>query len=501
MSEIASTETFNIISELDSNPENISEEDLDWIVPKLLDHFDSKIRYWAKVAYSQHASQLSYRAFLEQVSTVFYDACRSFLFKHQHWRGGRSIAPYLIISLKFAAQKIQSNTSADKKVNILVCPACKSLGQRIYLLSDERGLHCGNCESEIERLESEKNLNEYLNNLLHLHRSFINHSKKGYKCPDCGRFIPDSHLESGCSCPFNDCSWFGSLKELLTVSHPATLGKKEIAISIQADRYKNSDDGDKAVTWEDSLSGNNIRPDTQLELEERFNREHKILNEVIDKQMRSLKYTKSVRAFQKKLMYQTYKNMLDEHPEEMISYLVHLNYNKETPIQCKIFQEFSRLVENNLPFSISKNGEEIDIFSLQDPNLNLFLGISEFDAKVDDEGFIPNNTSEHYFGGREFKNYGPCFIGKLISAHIDDVDITHEIQYYTFVKLKASSMVKPGSKVRIKHLRIYSHYEQGPLTILQRTRRKIVDSSFKRLHGKERDVRSKEDKSSSQIST
>lgn len=472
----------DIIEKIDSSSSNLKEEDLDWIVPQLLDHFKSNIKYWAKFAYSESASQLSYRAFSEQAKENLRKACHSFLFKHQHWRSNRSIGPYLAISLKFLAWTVNSNNDIDKKVSILICPACKTIGQKIYLTKENGQLHCGNCKAEVERLNEEKNLGEYLNNLSRLHNIFSIHSQKGYRCPDCSRFIPTSYIEAhGCSCPFNDCSWFGSLKELQPISHPTTLAKKEAAISIQSNRYKSQKYEADGVTWEDTLDSDVANPEEQVELEQRLNREYKILKEIIEKQSGRVKYVKSIRSIQKQLMYQAYKNTLEKYPDEMVSYLVHLNYNREDPIQCKIFQEFARLVENHLPFTITKGNKEIEIFSLQDPALDLFLGVSEFEAKVDKEGFIPNNTAEEYIGARKYKNYGPCFIGRLISLHTDNDEITDEVEHHTFVKIKVSNKIKPGTKVKVKHLRIYPHYEQGPTVLVQKVRRNIGKSVERRL--------------------
>ena len=180
--------------------------------------------------------------------------------------------------------------------------------------------------------------------------------------------------------------------------------------------------------------------------------------------------------------------MLENHPIEMVRYLVHRYQRSDFPIQARIFQIYYKLVENSLPFTIEKRGKEIDIIDLTSPDLALFDGISEFETEVEKNNIIPNKTKEEYIGGRNYKNYGPCFLGKIIDI-IDlesEKSIKNEMLEYGFLQIKMRNVVKVGTPVKVIHYRILSHYEIGSLVFLQHTRKNIVDSVYFRLHGKKR---------------
>jgi len=169
-------------------------------------------------------------------------------------------------------------------------------------------------------------------------------------------------------------------------------------------------------------------------------------------------------------------------PEDMVSYLVHLNQNNDVPIQARIFQEYIKLIENALPISFYKNGEEIEILSINDPNLALFAGKSIFSAKVKENGFIPNGTIETYIGSRENKMYGICSIGKLISI-VDDngKSLLDQVISYNFTGINTNLAI--GTNVVVTHFRLLPHYEIGHMVCLQRTRKRIITSIGKRIKG------------------
>jgi hypothetical protein len=178
----------------------------------------------------------------------------------------------------------------------------------------------------------------------------------------------------------------------------------------------------------------------------------------------------------------------------MVSYLVHRKQSADFPIQAKIFQEYVRLMQNALPCTIIRGNKEYEIVSLMDPNISLFEGISVFDAAVRSDHTIPNNTVETYTGGRKFKDYGPCFIGLVIDvidrrtkdAESEGKSIRDKVTDYSFVQIKVSDDVSPGTPVTVKHYRMASHYEMGSLVYLQRIRKRLVDSVYFRMHKKKR---------------
>ena len=183
------------------------------------------------------------------------------------------------------------------------------------------------------------------------------------------------------------------------------------------------------------------------------------------------------------------KNMLDKYPAEMFSYLVHLKQQPDIPLHSKIFQEYVSLVENHMPFSIIRKNEKISICSLLDKNLRLFEGISKYSAVVRPDGSIPNLTEEKYIGGRNFKDYGRCFIGKVIDIVEKDTNksLKGAVASYSFSKIDTS--IPASTHVDVTHFRILPHYEIGSLVILQKVRSNIIDKVYFKIHGKKRPKR------------
>jgi hypothetical protein len=237
--------------------------------------------------------------------------------------------------------------------------------------------------------------------------------------------------------------------------------------------------------WQENITDDVAGADLRMEVQQRCAQEYKVVREVIEVQMAHVMKEPRNRAIKKQMMYRAYYNMFDHSPEEMISYLAHQKVDSDLPIQSQIFQEFIRLMENSLPFQIRKFGRTIDVYSLLNPYLDLFLGLSTFTAAVRPSGLVPNNTAETYVGGRENKNHGPCFIGLLCDAKVDNQSIMDRIEHYTFSHLKVWN-VDPGTKVEVTHMRMPSHYEMNGLVQLQRIRRRIVDSVYQRLNGERR---------------
>lgn len=488
----------NIIEKINSTASSITENDIESLIPALLDHYSSKIRTLAHFTYGSDGAAVAQRSFQEDAREELRKGLETFIFTSQHWRTGRDINSYLLTCLNRLSDRIKSELDGIQKTNVPVCPGCRSMGNKEFLLYENKLLRCNYCTSEISRIESELYLitdeaqQRSLEAHLRVHKVFSLHTRQGYRCPECDLFIPQSYIENyGVSCPYSDCIWFGTEDELSPMAHPLGLSTRKF-LSLNINRGSRGEGHwSKRESMQDFIKSDHIGADIQLEAQQSYEQEHEILSMVIQTQMKRIQDNESsVRALQKVLMYRTYSNMLERYPEDMVSYLVHMKHSGSSPIQSRIFQEYIRQVENHLPFSIFKGGKEIEIYSLQDPTLNLFLGISEFEAVIRDDLIIPNNTKEIYIGGRKLKNYGPCFIGMVID--ITDMksgeSIKDKMDSYTFVKILMKD-VEPGTKVNVKHFRTHSHYEMGGLVHLQRLRRKIVDSVYRRLHGKPREIR------------
>ena len=187
-------------------------------------------------------------------------------------------------------------------------------------------------------------------------------------------------------------------------------------------------------------------------------------------------------------MYSAFEILLEQDPAGMIGYLIHGKSIGERPIQSLIFQTYIELIENRLPFEIfDEYGTLVEVFSLLDSGLNLFLGTSEYKGYVRESGLISNNTYEIFVGA---KCNGPCFIGLLCDITDDNgKSLLSEVEYYTFSNIKMKNTVAQNTPVNIVHFRIPPHYEMYSLVNLQRVKRKISDSIYKRIHGEVRPLK------------
>ena len=478
-----------------------NDADLDWIITELFDHYSNKICSLAHYAYGPSAagkSSVALQAFQKQAKNELRKGLATYLFSSQHWRTGRDVNTYLLTCLNRLADRIKLDIESAKKISVPICPACKSLGHKEYLRYESKLLRCDHCTQEVLRIETEvQNANDdlvqsKLRTRLNLHKVFQLHTRRGYRCPDCERFIPDSYIQQyGVTCLYSDCGFFGTMNEIDVMAHPLGLGKQQ-TVSINSLVYTDNDAG-KKVEWQDFFESGDVNADVKMEVGQQYQNELEVLKSVIDSQIERIRRNESIeRGRQKLLMYEAYQSMVKRFPEEMVSYLVHRKHSG-APIQSRIFQEYVRNIENALPFTITQGGCAVEVCSLLDPNLGLFLGVSEFEAAVKSDKTIPNNTIETYTGGRKLKFFGPCFIGLL--TEVEDLQtgesLFDQVDSYTFVQIKMKDNVPSGTQVKVTHFRIPSHYEMGGLVYLQRIRRKVVDSVYYKLHGKKRIIRKK----------
>lgn len=472
------------------------EEDLDrWVVPKLMEHYDSKLNLLARKAYgdkNSETSPIAIKAFKEHAKSELRSAVNTFIFKKEHWKSNRSLNTYLLTCFNRLSDRLYWDQGIAKKKTVPVCPACRSLGNKEILIKESGLLRCKICSKESERLISSLDTPGddigLIQSRIKLHSSFALHSRKGRKCPECTRFIPSSLVKDGLMiCPFQDCIFIGDSSRADNMTHPMGVSSSYM-VSLNS-VVKSNNNSLNETSIQNLLKADVLRPDSRIDMRMRYEYEYQVLSEVINDQVELINRINSQSTIvQKLLMYEAFKYMIQTYPEEMVSYLVHRKQVSEFPLQAKIFQEYVKLMEDYLPFTIEKNGNKIDIVSLTDPNLSLFSGISEFEAIVRDDGSIPNNTKEEYIGGRSFINYGPYFIGKVIN--IVDVNtgesIRKHIKDYSFQQVNMDSTVKPGQHVAVKHFRIPSHYEMHSLVFLQRIRKNVVDAIYFRIHKKKR---------------
>lgn len=485
-----------IFSEILKDPGSLTVNDLHaWVVPGVLCHFiprlDGLIRHAYGLSAGQEVPEVLLGAFKERCKETLFAASQTFLLKLKHWeKNSVPLEKYLFRSLKNLSEKIWWDLQSGKKVTLPVCPACKVDNVRTFLSFEEKLWRCTVCTNLISAIKEEVKKDSTKSNLklmsglqakLKLRQAFSLHSRKGYRCPDCDKFIPHSlNGKFGISCPYEDCIYFGSVENLEVMIHPTAQG---IRNDVSLNKTLSKKDGGKDVSLQDLFSSETVNADIQIEVNQKNRREFETLNKVIEDQINQIKRTNaSSTIIQKLLMYEAFKNMIAKFPEEMVSYLVHKRVTGEFPIQARIFQEYVLLIENFLPFDIFKKNQKIEIMDLTDPNLNLFDGISSFEAPVGDDGEIPNLTKETYTGGRKGKFYGRYFIGRLIN--VVDVatgeSLLDKVVEYSFASIKMAD-VPVGTNVKVNHFRITPHYEMGGMVFLQRIRESIVESVETRL--------------------
>ena len=79
-------------------------------------------------------------------------------------------------------------------------------------------LRCTNCTEVSERIQDDIKANKadtYLQCKYNIHSKFALHSKKGYRCPECLKFIPDSlSRNEKVTCPYDDCLFSSAVMDI-----------------------------------------------------------------------------------------------------------------------------------------------------------------------------------------------------------------------------------------------------------------------------------------------
>jgi hypothetical protein len=483
-----------VVSKMEDNL--LKEEDLEQFIPQFLDFYGKKINFLARKAYNfslhEEMPKTVSLAFQEQARSEITNAAYTYLFKYEHWRTNRNFNSYLVTCLNRLATRINNDLTSVKKVNVLICPYCQQNNNKEILINEGNLWRCLICSKRADQILVDLKKSSGLDKInleakLNSHKLFALHSKKGFRCPDCLGFIPkSSNTANGISCSFDLCGFVGKIDHLEEMIHPSSsIKNQDISIFNSSKDSGGLKDTDLFLN---KLHDNSIDPDSKIDISQTINNEYNILIQVINDQISSLERNGGSGTFiQKTLMYEAFKKMVNLFPEEMISYLVHQKQHNDFPLQARIFQEYTNLIENFLPFEIKKDGQYVEIVDLTDPYLGLFLGKSVFKGLVKNNYKVYNETQERYIGGKLFKDYGPCFIGKLLNIVNSKTEESYlkDVKSYNFAEISLSN-VEPGTEVIVSHFRIPSHYEMGALVFLQRIRRHLVDKIFLRLNQKKR---------------
>jgi hypothetical protein len=429
--------------------------DIEELVNKFLVDSQQGVAYLHKLFYKTD-NTVSLRSLIEELKEELKTGAIAYINGN---KDVKEIYPYLFYIVNAYCKK--HAVIKVKKETEYLCPGCLFLGKE-SVLNQYKTLQCGEC---LDLLKSEKDPK-----YIQLYKTFATHNKSGYHCNDCQRFIP-APLDgsTNVSCPYFDCSFYGSSSLLKKMHHPNNQYNPE---SLVLDTSKI-----EGATIKDMIAD---KSDDSFEL---FSKKQelastvKMILSIIDSQSNSIHYSSSDFTIKHKiLVYQAFRNNLIKYPEEMVNYLIF--DSRSGGFQHKIFQNYISLLEGELPIVFKKNGKVYRIESLLDENLDLFQGISSFDAIINEKLEIKNRTEEFYIGGRKGAIAKPCYIGKILSI-IDNTNkqpITHLIKEYSFSKIKMSG-VSPGLDVTVSHLRIPPHYQMGGMVYINRIRKKIVDKA------------------------
>ena len=405
--------------------------------------------------YFQNNDQLSIRALTAELNNELRTGCVTYLNKNETMDG---LNPYLFyITNSFCKNRAPPQI---KKKTEYICPGCLFDGKEIPVSYVNNIFKCEVCESELNSTNDPKKILFY--------RTFFRHSKPGYHCSDCDRFLPHPADESPViSCPYFDCCFVGTWSNLKRMYHPTIRSNTEkLIIDIIQDN---------GVMINDNLVSQDVDTISKMEMKENLENRVKFLQEVIDYQSGNVPYSSSDFTVKHKLLvYKAFDNLLQSNQEEMVGYL--LDQSRSGGFQHRVFQEYIRLLEACLPYNIKKGNKLYKIESLLDNSLCLFDGISVFTAIVNDKYEIKNNTQEYYIGGRKASYSKPFYMGKLLNVldNKNNATIMNNVIEYSFSKIKIKN-IDPGTEVTVTHLRIPPHYQMGGMVYVNRVRKKIVD--------------------------
>ncbi len=428
--------------------------EIEKIVQKFLNDHNQGIKTIHRV-YFKNNKKVSLDALIAEMTEELKTGCITFVNK-------KSPIDELDNYLFYIANAVAKKVAAPfKKKTQYLCPSCLYLGKEraIYLHSV---FECDDCTEKLKKTTDPK--------MIVLLQTFNIHNKSGARCTDCKRFIPEPLDNSKIiSCPYFDCCFVGDFSGLKKMHHPSRILSTEI-LSLDCTKEGFS------VSEKDKISDKQPDALTCLENKENIQNKIELLKDIIESQANSLVYNGgSESTMQHKIStYYAFNNLLDKYPYDMVDYLLH--NSRSGGFQHKIFQEYVKLLENSLPFSYKKKGQTYKVDNILDENLNIFEGISVFEAIISDKLEIKNNTQEFYIGGRKASYTKPYYIGKLLSIteKSNNQPITHLVVEYSFSKIKLKN-IKPGTQVIVNHLRIPPHYQMGGMVYINRIRKKIVE--------------------------
>jgi hypothetical protein len=428
--------------------------DVDGMVEQFLQTNDASLKNIHRM-YFKMISQLSFNALIEALKDELRTGCVAFINKNYPME---ELDSYLFYIVNAFCRKVSADGD-KKKASDYICPGCLFLGMAT-LVSFDKVFRCEECRDQLKSATDPKKVFFY--------KTFAFHNKRGYRCPDCSRFIPHP-LENVAtvSCPYFDCAFVGAYKDLRVMHHTTSQTNPEkLVLDVTQDGTR---------FFKDSLVADGMSALDSLQLKEDLQHRVDIIQEVIDSQISHISYSSSDFTIKhKQCVYQAFGSILSRQPEEMVAYL--LEGSRSGGFQHKVFQEYIRLLEESMPFSVKKGNKRYRIDNLLSEHLSIFSGISVFSGVITDRLDIKNGTTEYYIGGRKGSYTEPYYIGKLLSVlHTETKEpLLHLVKEYSFSRIKFRDM-DPGTPVTVTHLRIPPHYQMGGMVYVNRVRKKIVE--------------------------
>lgn len=316
-------------------------------------------------------------------------------------------------------------------LDLYFCPGCFHLNKNTPLKQKYKTLICNQCFQS-------KDVNDPNNSL---YSAFAIHSKSGYVCHFCKRFIPKKSIKNNIAkCPYPDCVFIGPTSSLKHAFHP--LKNKSYGIDhsdppIFNEKLRKISHAIEDVLFINSVSGH------------QYTQKHKIL------------------------ILECFKELLHSDPA-FYPYIT--NQSHSGGFQAKLFQLYINKLENSLPYSYFQNRKQIVIDSISHPLLNIFNGISSFNSTVNPKFKIKNQTSEIYIGSRNGYHTKPFYIGKLLSIINLETNksLLEDVDYYTFSYIKLKN-THPHTHVRVDHLMVPPHYQSGAMSHINRVKKQVSD--------------------------
>jgi hypothetical protein len=407
--------------------------------------------------YFQTDNQVSLHALLELLKDELRTGCVTFINKGSSIQ---ELPTYLFYIVNAFCRKLAAPPS--KKKSEYICPGCLFLGTAT-LVTFDKTFQCEECKYQLKSATDPKQVFFY--------KTFAVHSKRGYRCPDCHRFIPHP-LESAStvSCPYFDCCFAGEYHNLHGMHHTTSqTNPEDLVLDVTNDNNR---------FFKDSIPSKETDALTTLEVQEDLQNKVKLIREIISGQISHVAYSGSDFTIKhKQLVYEAFGILLQQQPVEMVGYL--LRGTRSGGFQHKVFQEYIRLLEEAFPFFIKKGTKRYRVDNLLSEHLCLFDGISVFNGAVTDKLTIKNGTSEFYIGGRKATYTQPYYIGKLLNILQTETKepLLHLVKEYSFSRIRLRD-IEPGTPVTVTHLRIPPHYQMGGMVYVNRVRKKIVERAY-----------------------